>query len=178
MISFVTDKAKWAEDSEGFWVSFHTTDKAAALTISGIDKPHEVSVKQKRKARSLDANAYLWVLLDKLSEKLSTKGAPVTKTDIYKRLIPDVGGVSETVCVQDKAVNNLVKVWEHNGLGWVAETMKSKIDGCTNVILYYGSSEYDTAQMSRLLDLVIEECKQQGIETMTPFELSRLEGYG
>ena len=55
-----------------------------------------------------------------------------------------------------------------------SETSPSKIDGCTNVILYYGSSEYDTRQMSRLINLIVEDCKIQGIETMTPDELSAL----
>ena len=50
----------------------------------------------------------------------------------------------------------------------------SKIEGCKNVTLYYGSSTYDTRQMSRLIDLVVQDCKEQGIETMTPFELDAL----
>lgn len=39
---------------------------------------------------------------------------------------------------------------------------------------YYGSSVYDKAQMARLIDIVVDECKEQGIETMTPEELARL----
>ena len=54
------------------------------------------------------------------------------------------------------------------------EIMASKIPGCTNVICYYGSSTYDTKQMARLIDLVVEDCKQQGIETLTPEELERM----
>ena len=74
----------------------------------------------------------------------------------------------------DKSVDKLRQGWEHNGLGWPTETMPSKLPGCTVVLLYYGSSTYDTAQMSRLISLIIEDCKAQGIETMTPAELSRL----
>lgn len=54
--------------------------------------------------------------------------------------------------------------------------MPSKIEGCTNVILYDGSSTYDTAQMSRFVNMVVDECKIQGIETMTPEELCKLKG--
>jgi hypothetical protein len=172
-MNITTDKARWFEDGDGFWIAFRTRERYAAACISReVDKPHEVTVKPQRKRRSKDANAYMWVLLDKLSAVLG-----VPKQEIYRRLIPDVGGVSETVCVQDKAVDTLIKGWEHNGLGWVAEIFPSKIEGCTNVILYAGSSMYDSQQMTRLLDLVIAECKQQGVETMTPEELSRLEGY-
>ena len=42
------------------------------------------------------------------------------------------------------------------------------------MISYYGSSEYDTAQMSRLIELIIAECREQGIETKTPAELAAL----
>ena len=50
---------------------------------------------------------------------------------------------------------------------------QSKLPGCTNVILYYGSSSYDTEQMSSLIDLLVDDCKAQGIETATPDELAR-----
>lgn len=45
---------------------------------------------------------------------------------------------------------------------------------CVSVCAYYGSSTYDTAQMSRLIDLVVQECRQQDIETLTERELSLL----
>ena len=67
------------------------------------------------------------------------------------------------------------RIWETHGIGWICEEMgHSKLDGYTNVISYYGSSEYDTRQMSRLIDLIVMECKEQGIETMTPRELALL----
>lgn len=127
-----------------------------------------VEIKKYRKRRSLDANAYAWVLIDRLAEKLR-----MPKLDVYRELIRNIGGVSQTVCVQDKAVQDLITGWGHNGIGWFAETMPSKLKGCTNVILYYGSSSYDSAQMSALLDLLIDDCKAQGIETTTPEELAK-----
>ena len=49
-----------------------------------------------------------------------------------------------------------------------------KLKGYHNIRSYISSSDYDTAQMSRLIDLVVEDCKQMGIETMTPKELDAL----
>ena len=37
-----------------------------------------------------------------------------------------------------------------------------------------GSSEYDTGEMSRFIDGVISECKELGIQTMTPDEIEEL----
>lgn len=128
-----------------------------------------IEIKPYRARRSLDANAYAWVLMDRLAEKLN-----YSKVDIYREYVKHIGGNSEVVCVKDAAVERLCEAWRKNGTGWQTDTMPSKISGCTNVILYYGSSTYDTAQMSRLLDLIVEDCKQLGIPTETPDEIARL----
>lgn len=133
-------------------------------------KTYTVEIKEKKEKRSREANAYAWVLLDKLAEKLH-----IPKEDIYRDLIKNIGGNSETVCVQNKAVERLCGGWKRNGIGWVTDTFESKINGCTNVILYYGSSTYDTSQMHRLIDLIVQECKQQDIEVMSERELSLIE---
>lgn len=130
-----------------------------------------VKVGRFRKKRSLDANAYCWVLISKLAEKLN-----IPKSEIYRDAIKEIGGNCDIVCVQDKAVQSLRDGWERNGLGWQTDTMPSKIEGCTNVVLYYGSSTYDVSQMSRLIDNVVQECKALGIETMSAAELESLLG--
>ena len=126
-----------------------------------------IEIKKYRKKRSLDANAYAWVLMDKLAAK-----AGITKTEIYRSYIKDIGGNSDIVCVKNEAVEKLCDGWKHNGIGWQTDTMPSKLDGCTNVILYYGSSTYDTEQMKRLIDNIVQDCKEQGMETATPEELN------
>jgi hypothetical protein len=136
--------------------------------MNGCEKL-SIEIKPYRARRSLDANAYAWVLMDKLAEKMV-----MSKVDIYREYIKHIGGNSETVCVQNKAVERLCEGWSKNGIGWQTETFESKLEGCTNVILYYGSSTYDTAQMSRLLDLIIQDCKQLDIPTETPDEIARL----
>lgn len=129
----------------------------------------DLAVKKWRAGRSLDANAYMWVLLDKMAKKLR-----VGKAELYREEIRQIGGNSTIACVKDKAVDSLCTGWQHNGLGWITEPFPSKIEGCTNVILYDGSSVYDTAQMSRLIDAVVEDCRALGIETMSPAELASL----
>ena len=140
-----------------------------AITSLEDGKAYTVEIKEKKEKRSREANAYAWVLLDKLAEKLH-----IPKEDIYRDFVKNIGGNSEIVCVQNKAVERLCEGWKRNGIGWVTDTFESKIDGCTNVILYYGSSTYDTAQMHRLIDLIVQECKQQDIETLTEEEIARL----
>lgn len=128
-----------------------------------------IEVKPFRQRRSLDANAYCWVLIDKLAERLGE-----SKETIYRQYITNIGGNSEIVCVLNKAVERLCEGWRRNGLGWQTQTFESQIRGCTNVILYYGSSVYDSAQMAKLLDLIVQDCKELGIPTETPDEIARL----
>lgn len=133
------------------------------------DADVDLTVKRYRHKRSLDANAYAWVLVDKIAARMR-----LSKSQVYKDHIRALGGVSETVCVQDRAVERLRQAWSKNGLGWQSETFPSKIEGCTNVTLYYGSSTYDTAQMSALIDALVQTCKSLGIETMPPEQLNSL----
>ena len=128
-----------------------------------------IEIKPYRERRSLDANAYFWVLCDKLAEKLN-KG----KTEIYRELIRDIGGVSDTVCMINSAVERFRANWQAKGLGWQTEAVESKIEGCTNVTVYFGSSTFDKAQMGRLLDLTIQECREQGIPTETPDQIAEM----
>ena len=168
-----TSLTKWHEDSDGVWVSMKVKDRAVASSVTQEirDGLFDVEMKAHRKRRSLDANAYCWVLLDRLSAVLK-----IPKVELYRNFIRDIGGNCDTVCAIDAAVDKLRKGWENNGIGWLTDTMPSKIEGCTIVVLYYGSSTYDTAQMSRLINLIVDECKAQGIETMTPDELCKLKG--
>lgn len=153
-------------------ITLEINDRADALRM--VDELHgadvlSIKIGKKKKKRSLDANAYCWVLISKLAEKLN-----IPKTEVYRSAIKEIGGNSDTVCVQDKAVKSLCEGWERNGIGWQTDTMPSKIDGCTNVILYYGSSTYDSASMSRLVNLIQEECRQVGIEVKSAEEIDSL----
>lgn len=136
--------------------------------LKGADKL-TVKIGKFRKKRSLDCNAYCWVLISKLAERLN-----IPKTEIYRSAIKEIGGNCDTVCIQNKAVQSLCDAWGRNGIGWLTDTFDSKIEGCTNVILYYGSSTYDTAQMSRLINMIVQECEQVGIETKPKEEIESL----
>lgn len=143
----------------------------SALSICNeyTDKDLTLKLSEWRNSRSKEANAYFWELCGKLAAKLHR-----SPTEIYREIIKDVGGNYDVLCLQNKAVESFIKKWKSHGLGWVCDTTASKLKGCTTIIAYYGSSTYDTAQMSRLIELIIAECKSQGIETATPEELSLL----
>ena len=135
--------------------------------IKDIEKL-KIEAKKYRNKRSLDANAYCWVLIGKLAEKLNIKDI-----EVYRKAIGEVG-VFEIFPVRNEAVERFIETWNSNGLGWVCEKFRSRLDRYTNVKAFYGSSVYDSKEMSRLIDNIVTECKEQQIETMTPRELDSL----
>ena len=133
-----------------------------------------VDLKKFRKKRSLDQNAYAWKLIGDLAAVLR-----VSPEDVYRNAIRDIGGNYEITPIRIDALESWKRIWQSHGIGWVCEEIgASKLDGYTNVRNFFGSSTYDSAQMSRLLDVIIRECKEQGVEHLTHMELARLEWNG
>ena len=169
------DKARTLLDGDGLWLCLRTKNRAMARKFTMDMKQgrtYDAEIKLHREKRSLDANAYAWVLIGKLAAAVS-----LPKEVVYRELIRGIGDNFEVLPVRCDAAEKFVSAWQRNGLGWSCDrTGTSKIHGYENIIAYYGSSTYDTAQMSRLIDLLVQECREQDIETMTPEELSRLKG--
>lgn len=153
---------------EGQDLILTTTGRDARLWVFGF-KPGDYEITLRKSKRSLDANAYAWVLIDKLAEATG-----LTKAEVYRNAIRNIGGVSETYCIPTRGVEMFCRIWDGNGLGWQVETFPSKLPRCTNVTAYYGSSVYDTAQMSRLIDALVQDCKALDIETMPSDRLQSL----
>lgn len=170
MQQITVNGARWQQDSDGAWLALRVKSPQAAMDVcDAMKQDKEYNVTIKGKGRSLDANAYCWVLLDRLAAHYG-----ISKQEVYRQEIRNIGGVSEVLCLQEKAADAFCKGWERNGLGWMADKGVSKLKGCVNVTVWYGSSTYDTEQMSRLIDAIVEDCKAVGIETMTPAELDAL----
>lgn len=134
------------------------------------DKDYEVYIKPKKHRRSLDANAYMWTLIGKLGEKLCKPD-----TEIYRQVIKD-NGVFEIVPIKQEAIKRWTETWGKNGTGWICEDLGEwrNTKGYHNIKCYYGSSTYNTKEMARLIDAVVTECKEQGIETKTPNEIEEM----
>lgn len=130
-------------------------------------KPGEYEITKAKKKRSNDANAYMWVLCDKIAAKVG-----ITPQDVYRRAIKDVG-VFTPLPIRNDAVDGFRHVWEAHGTGWVLDVVDdSKIKGYKLCNAYQGSSTYDVAQMSRLIDYIVEDATAMGIETLSERELS------
>lgn len=127
-----------------------------------------IEIKKWYKKRSLDANAYCWVLCDKIAKTIEN----ITKEDVYKDAICNIGSF-ESMIVEEKAYDNFKRIWEKQGLGFLVQEVSRK-DKCVKVHCYYGSSTYDSKEMSLLINLIVEQAKELGIETKTENEIESL----
>lgn len=156
--------AKWF----GGELILSTKDPEAMRFAYGFQEG-EYSIEKAKKKRSLDANAYFWVLVGKIA---AVTGIP--RSEIYRHAVKEIGGNCYTVCVLNIAANELCRDWESKGVGWQTERFPSKVKDCINVTLYKGSSEYDTATMSRLIDNIVQDAKALDIETLSPDKLNAM----
>lgn len=131
-------------------------DKSALQNIPSQDKPMEIILQTIKKKRSLDEIA---------------KAVKNTAKNVYKQAIRDVG-VYELMYMPKDAVKRFIDVWNAKGEGWQAELLEAEYQGLSCVKAYYGSSTYNTDEMSRLIDWAIDAAEEQGIETLTPDQKS------
>lgn len=131
-----------------------------------------VEIKKYRNKRSLDANSYCWVLCDKIAKELCKDGTTTTKEDIYKNEILQIG-TFEPFIVQERTFENFKRIWEKQGLGFLVQEV-SKKDKCIKVNCYYGSSTYDSKEMSLLIQSIVELAKTLDVEIKSKAEIESM----
>lgn len=130
-------------------------------------KPGEYEITRTRKKRSLDANAKAWALIGEIAAAVG-----VPKDTVYISAVRDVGAF-EVLQMQREAFQDFSRIWNGRGMAWFAECVDEHEDTIC-VHAYYGSSVYNTRQMSRFIDYLIQEAKNWDIETMSEREKSLL----
>lgn len=165
------DGFRWSADAEGEWLCIRTPAARNILENLEPGKKYDFDVQLHREKRSLDANAYCWVLLGKLAAKLN-----ITPDETYRQFIPFIGDNFKIVPVRENDVEHWEHIWCSMHKGRMVEDIGPcrTIPGYRNIKSYFGSSDYDTRQMSRLIDLIVQDCKEHGIETLTPRELDAM----
>ena len=167
--------AKWSIDSDGAWLSLKTKTPAEARALCESIQPgkeYTAEVKRFYQKRSVNANDLLWELCTQISIALAKDKVIKSKEDIYRDHIKRAGKC-EFYAGKADAIDALIQGWEHKGIGWFAEKVDDcKLPGCVKVCLYYGSSTYTSAEMSRLLDSVIQEAEDYGVEIISPSDLA------
>lgn len=129
----------------------------------------DVEIKKHRQKRSKNANDYLWVLITEISEHQGCD-----PLDVYKKEIREAG-VHAAMCCKTEFYDRTAHEWGKRGLGWFCD-VTDEGNGYTWFLMHYGSSSYDTAEMSRLINATVEDARALGIEVLSERELSLLKG--
>ena len=112
------------------------------------------------------------MLCEKIAQELSKDGTIMTKEDVYKDAVRTVGAFKPLI-IEEKAFEEFKRIWEKQGLGYQVQETARK-DKCVRINCYYGSSSYDTKEMSRLIDALVQEAQQLNIETKPKEEIASL----
>jgi len=131
----------------------------------------KIDIKKFRKKRSLDANNYFWKLLQDFCDlnELDT-------IEEYKRRVRELG-IFRRCRIETDNLQTMIKTWENWGIAWWVEIEDTEYlqDIEFKILhLYYGSSSFDSRQMSRLIDGLVQDCKELGIPTKSEEEIQSL----
>lgn len=155
----------------GEWlVSFTTRDHPGQIFDELKEVPVSIEIKKASKHRSLSANNYAWALIDKIAAKTG-----VPESEVYQQAIREIGGVSDYYGMKEEAFEAFSEIWTKGHLGRQVQVIPgSAKPGWINVRAWKGSSDFDSAQMARLIDSLIQEAESQGIPTVTEKEIERM----
>ena len=136
-----------------------TADPSARKFVYQFKAGNYDIVKAKKK-RSLDANAFAWAMIHEIAGEVG-----IPPEEVYRDAVRNIGGVSDVICIQEKAKGSFIRVFTSGQLGRQVEEMPSKLDGCVTLVCTYGSSDYSVQQMSQFIDNLLQDCAALGIDT-------------
>lgn len=134
------------------------------ITIQ-IGLNEEIEVKKKK--RSKNANSYFWELLQKLCLEMN-----LDIIQEYRKRVKELG-IFQTFELDTKNVPTFEILWGDRGIAWFTEKVEEN-GNKTIINAYYGSSSYNSKQMSKLIDSLVQDCRSVGIQTLDDIELERL----
>lgn len=139
-------------------------ENSKIITIQiGLDEEIEV----KRKKRSKNANRYFWKMLQKLCFEMNLE-----VIGEYRKRVKELG-IFQTFELNTENVPTFEHLWEQNGVAWFTEKVEE--NGNKAIInAYYGSSSYNSKQMSKLIDNLVQDCRSVGIQTLEDIEIEEL----
>ena len=147
-------------------VTFEINEDITASIDKIRDKMLNLTAKIHREKRSLDANAYAWVLMQKIAEAIH-----IDKWSVYLMMLERYSPVFTHIIVRPEAVERVMGEWRT-----VKVLGPIQVNGSSGIQLqcYFGSSTFDSKEMSSFIDGIVSECKEMGIETLPPDEIERM----
>ena len=127
------------------------------------EEEKKFEVQECKGKRSLSQNSYCWLLINKIANILR-----LSKEEIYLQMLEDYGQSILIPVKKGEKPNGYFKYYKYE----TSSILNGKEADWYKI--FKGSSEFDSKEMTILIDGIIQECKQLGIETLTPDEISKL----
>ena len=135
------------------------------MKLSGLKS--NLTINKWYKKRGLSSNAYLWVLITEIANKIGS-----SKEEVYEQMLDRYGQV-----LTDEEGNayqvTILKKQDIRSMEGHYKLIKSN-DKFSAYLVLKGSSEYNSQEMATLLDGVISECKELEIETRPKEEIESM----
>ena len=150
-----------------FNITFSINESSAVNEIDMLkDSKLFIKAVKYRKKRSLDSNAYAWVLMQKIAEAVNSN-----KWDVYLELLKKYSRSFTHVIIKPEAIDKMKELYRT-----CVDLGEITVNGTTGhqLQVFYGSSTFNTKEMSVFIDGIVSECKELGIETLAPEELERM----
>lgn len=149
-------------------VVFTVNEPSAVESLVALEGVEKLSIKavKHREKRSLDANAYAWVLMQKIAEAVHSD-----KWSVYLELLQKYSREFTFVICKEKAIDRLKELYRT-----CVDLGEVNVNGQEGhqIQVFFGSSTFDTKAMSVFIDGIVSECKELEIETIPPDELERM----
>lgn len=138
------------------------------------DAVWDIEPHKERKGRSLNANSYFHVLVQKLAQ---AQNPPISLAKCKNMMIAAYGQ-PEYIDGQQAIIKSNVpqeKMQEieylHTALVKISEENGTE---CYFYRIYRGSHTYNTEEMQKLIAGTVQECQDAGVETATPAEVQKM----
>ena len=138
--------------------------------VHGIEKGRQYDIQRHQEKRSLSANAYAWVLINKIAATIHEP--PVV---VYRRYIRDIGGKRSVVMVPPEDLELECQTFLAGHLGRLVSVEYHGRDGA-EVVKIYGSSSFSRTEMADFIDQIVQDAQALGIETKDPGYIEALIG--
>lgn len=168
MIRLVTDSFGWIADASGERLTLRTNRAREIAETADKDKRYRVEIKEYRPRRSLDQNAMYWSILGQVAKALNISNSKAHNLMLRRYGQPERYGDQSVFVVLPDTEQAAEQAYEAETYH-VKPTSQTKVGKDGNVyrtyLLLRGSSTYDTAEMTRLIDGLMDEARQMGIES-------------
>ena len=151
-----------------FQITFTINEASAINEIERIKDCEKLAVKavKHREKRSLDSNAYAWVLMQKIAEAIHSD-----KWSVYLEMLQKYSREFTFVICKENAIDRLKELYRT-----CVDLGEVNVNGTEGhqMQVFFGSSTFDTKAMSVFIDGIVSECKELDIEVLPPAELERM----